>query len=521
MMSLLASGRRLAGFSWTEGGADRRSPLRLVALLGAALGVRLVFFGGLLGWDDIEYWEAARALGAGHYVPTSSFGLRYTLTVPLALGQAWLGEHEWVLSLVPLAYSMAHLGLAWALGLLCGGRTVATVAVALLAILPLDVIAATDLHADLPLAVFLATAVYAVLRGERATRRRWAWFLLAGVALGLGVITKEVALALLAALALRRFGMPGRVDVAAYGWLVGGLLSVTVVEMVWLAVVTGNPLYRYLGPIAGLHAATVRPLPPGYGWMLGYPGMLLNPLSGSFGYFAGVVYLVVAGTIWGLRQRASLVAQLGIWWGVLLALFNFAPLDPSFTRPLFHHFARTLHPLLIPFVLTAALWIRQGLHERRRRRLLVLAPVLVLAALGIVITHADHRSWGAVAREAAPVIDRLPPETTIVTDPVNASLLRFFLPARRDRILTERHAATAAAEGCVIALTDPVFAHDEPAGLSPSPAWDRLVRFDRRPRPSLRAMLHPLLSRRPADAVDAPPMEASLWQVDRSGCGSR
>ena len=57
-------------------------------LLAVALGLRLVFFGGLLGWDDLEYWEAARALRAGDYAPASTFQLRYTLTVPLAVAQA-------------------------------------------------------------------------------------------------------------------------------------------------------------------------------------------------------------------------------------------------------------------------------------------------------------------------------------------------------------------------------------------------------------------------------------------------
>ena len=133
--------------------------LRLVVLLAVALAIRLVFFGGLLCWDDLEYWKGGRALLEGRYLPTSAFDIRYTLRVPLAVCQAWLGDSEWALALVPLGYSMAHLVLAWALGLLYGGVTVATLAVGLLAILPLDVIGATDVHADLPLAVFLAAEI--------------------------------------------------------------------------------------------------------------------------------------------------------------------------------------------------------------------------------------------------------------------------------------------------------------------------------------------------------------------------
>lgn len=519
---MLASGRRPGGSSSIASATERGSPYRLTALLGFALAVRFVFFGGLLGWDDIEYWEAARALLAGHHVPTSSFGLRYTLTVPLALVQAWLGEHEWVPSLVPLAYSMAHLVLAWALGLLSGGPTVATVAVTLLAILPLDVIAATDLHADLPLAVFLAATVYAVLRGERAARTRWAWFFLAGVALGFGTITKEVGLALLPALALRRWVVPERVGLVTYGWLGAGWLAVTAVEMVWLAAVTGNPLYRYLGPIPGFHAVLMWRQPPGYGWMLGYPEMLLNPLSGYFGCFAGLFYLVVAGTVWGLRHRAPLVAQFAVWWSVLLVLLNFAPLDASFTRPLFHHVARTLHPLLIPFALTVAVWLRDGLAGRRLLRASAAFAVTALSVVGIVATHADYRAWAAVARQAVPILQPLPSDARVVTDPMTASQLRFLLPAWRDRIMSYSSGHITAGRDPVFVLDDPVYlaeARREGAVLpeamtSPLASWERIAQLDRRPRISLRGILARLLGRDPAPSP--PAGAATLWRVGPS-----
>src|SRR6266536_3532726 len=246
--------RRLGNVAW------------LPALLCGALALRLAFFGGLLGWDDVTYWEAARALRAGDYAPHSTF-------------------------LVPLAYSMAHLVLTYALGLLWGGVAVATAATALLAIVPLDVIAATDLHADLPLAVLLAATVYAVMRGEASPSRGRHWFLAAGVMLALAVATKEVALALAPFLAVRR--ALARRRPRGYGWAAIGFLGIAAAETIWLAALTGDPLYRYGGQ-AALHAGTVSAMAPGYGWMLGYPSMLLDPLGGAFGYFAGLFYLVVA-----------------------------------------------------------------------------------------------------------------------------------------------------------------------------------------------------------------------------------
>jgi len=488
---------------------------RLLALLGAALIVRLVFFGGLLGWDDVEYWEAARALRAGRFVPASTFELRYTLTVPLALGQAWLGEREWVPALVPLAYSVAHLLLAWALARPWGGTRVATAAVALLAVLPLDVIGATDVHADLPLAVFLAATVYAVLRGERAPRAQRAWFLLAGATLALGTMTKETALALLVVLALRRKLTPGGASLAAYGCLAVGLVGVLAADMIWLGCVTGHPLYRYAGPTPGFHRALMLDLPSGYGWMLGYPAMLLSPLNGSFGYFAGIFYLVVATTLRSLREPAPVAAQLALWWGVLLAFFNFAPLDASFTRPLFHHFARTLHPLLLPFVVAAALWLVEGSVGRRFVRTCAVVAFAALAAVGIVVTHADYRAWAAIARQAAPVVASLPADSRVVTDPMTASQLRFLLPSRRERITSDPNGGAAPAPGPVFVLLDPLYLgrarRSVPEGMTPSSSWRRVAHFDRRPRTSLRGALDRLLARTLPPSADTG--GATLWRA--------
>lgn len=489
--------------------------MRLPLLLLGALLLRVLFFGGLLGWDDIEYWEAARALRAGDWAPHSTFQLRYTVTLPLALCQAWLGEREWAAFVVPLAYSTAHLALAWALGRLVGGVRVAVAATVLLAIVPLDVIAATDLHADLPLAVFLAAAGYAVLRAETSPERQAGWLAAAGLALGLAVITKEVALALTPFLALRLVR-----DEHAWrrgAWVALGGISVLLADVVWSAALTGHPLYRYATQV-GLHAATVATSPPGYRWMLGYSSMLLDPLSGSFGYFAGLFYVVVIATWWGLRRGEPPMGWLTLWWGSLLVAFNFAPLDRSFQWPLFHHFARTLHPLLIPFVLAAGLWLGPGLAGRRVLRAGIAVVVAGLALVGIVVTHRDYRSWAIVARQAAPVIARLPADARVVTDTLTANQLRFLLPDRRDGIVASWSGPLTDDRGPLFVLTNPVYlaeaqrGHRESSWTVPAPSasWQPVAQFVRRPRPSLRGMLG-RLSIGPAPA--SPQVVAALWRV--------
>lgn len=493
-------------------------------LVAAALALRLGFFGGLVGWDDVDYIDAAKALRHGEYVVTSTFRLRYTVTVPLALTQAWFGETEVSHALVPLAYATAHLVLAYLLGTLYGGVSLGRLAVALLAILPLDVLAATDLHADLPASVFMAAAVYAVARGELASGRARYWLFAGGVALGLAFLAKEVALLLVLVLAglawahRRRF-----VLLTPYAWLALGLLLVVMVDMAWMTVAAGHPLYRYSRPAAEFHLALMRSVPPGRDWMLGYPLMLLNPFAPAFGHFAGIFYLVLAGTVWGVRRRQAVVAGLTIWWATLFLLLNFAPFDRTFTRPLFHHFARTLHPLCVPFVIITALWLRDALGGRRVLRAAVVGAFTLLAIAGIWATHFDQRQWAAVARQAAPVIDRFPNETVVVGDGVTMSLLRLLRPHRADHLFVFGQPG-APRSGPMLVLRDPQYLSGQSRAPGPLPPevfapprdWERVGTFSRPRRPSLRAALRGLLGQPPPRGIDEP---ASLWKVARRAPG--
>jgi 4-amino-4-deoxy-L-arabinose transferase-like glycosyltransferase len=423
------------------------------------------------------------------------FWLRYGLIVPLAVAQAWLGPSEYAAALVPLTYSLASLVLVYALGVLYGGPALGLVASALLAIVPLDVIAATDLHADLPASFWMAAAVYAVKRGEADGEWSRFWYLGGGVALGLAYLTKESALAVAVVLLLRLLwctrGWHG------YGWLMMAFLLIVGLDMAWLWKVAGNPLYRYSDVVTHFHVDHMMRSPPSYEWMLGYPDMLLNPLSGYFGYFAGIAYLVLAGTLWSMRMRHPAAQELFLWWCPLLVLFNFAPLDASFSRPLFVHFARTLHPVLIPFVLTASVWMLHGLSDRPGLRAGIIASVATLAAIGLWTAHFDYRSWAAVARQAVPVIQRYPDDTVIATDHTTMWLLRSLLSDRRDRIASYSEADFTNTQRPVLFLLDPLFlAGDIKHGymvpsmaLSPPPDWKKVAEFTRPRRPRLRESL--------------------------------
>lgn len=490
---------------------SRRAWLPMLgALLVAAVVLRTTFFVGLIGWDDIEYRESSARLLAGDLVPRSLFGLRWGLTLPLAAAQALGGDGERTTALVPLAYSLAAIVLAFALGRRLGGARQGLVAAAVLTILPLDVLAASDLHADLAASVFLALAVFLALRGEGAAARRTAWFALAGASLAVATLTKESSLALAVVLVLWgiRRGWPR----AAGAAVTAGFAAVLVADMAWLRWATGDWLYRASPGVTALHRQHMLMLEPGFTWMLDYLAMLLHPASSRFGELGGVFYLVLAATAVALRARTPGIRDVAVWWGVLLAALSLAPHDLSFTRPLFLHFPRTLQPLMVPFALTIGL----GFAAVRRSRV---APALlvgfaVVCGVGLWAAHFDYRQWAAVARQAAPVIEQAPPGVAVVTDPTSAALLRSLLPARRDAILTTDAGIPA---GAALVLRDPLFIasavhHGRPIPaevLEPPERWRRIASFERPERPRLRAWMR---------AAPAPAAEvAALWSTGGGG----
>jgi 4-amino-4-deoxy-L-arabinose transferase-like glycosyltransferase len=501
-----------------EPGRVRPGWLALIVLL--ALGIRLLLFGGLLGWDDVQYAEEARAVREGGW-PLSMFGLRLGLVLPLAATQAIVGPGEHAAALVPLGYAVAEIVLACMIGALLGGPALGLGAAALLAVLPLHVVAATDLHADLPAAVFMAATMYAVLRAEREPLRWRAWSTVAGLTFGAAFLSKEAALALAAVLVLRVvIGQGARRTLGAMAPGFAALVGLEALALWWA---TGNPLHRFSAGLARPHAEHMLRMAPSLDWMASYGAMLLHPASPYLGYFAAIVYLAGAGVLWGIRRGDRATREALGWWAPLLIVLNFAPLAPDFSRPLFVHFPRTLHPLLVPLAVGAAAWLVAGLRRRRAARALVVGGVAALAALGTWTTHQDHRAWAAVARQAAPLIDGQPAGTIVAADHVNAWLLRWLLPERRGEIVWYAD-ARAPAPAPTLVLRDPLLlesdvrhGHAVPAAVrTPPAAWDVVARFDRPRRASVRGLIRDWLSGR---SEPSPPPEPALLLKVGAGAG--
>lgn len=165
----------------------------------AGISVRLVFFTGLIGSDDLTYADAARYMfSSAHERPfedATAGGVairRIGLNLPLFLAMQAFGASERSLALAPLLFSLAGIPIMWGLLRIWAGPAAGLTAAWLWALLPVDVYTATVWLPDNIFATVFATFLLFLALSERSQTGRWA-ALFAGIALGYLEYVKEIA----------------------------------------------------------------------------------------------------------------------------------------------------------------------------------------------------------------------------------------------------------------------------------------------------------------------------------------
>jgi len=260
----MASG--LSGWDW------RRPPPALVALAAmlAALAINHAGYRGG-GADDWHYLEAARCAAAQHglCVPTNHWWTRFPLVAPMALVLAIGGESRLTVGIVPLVYAALALVMLTMLIERRFGRAEAIVAGVLMATLPTVSLVLLQPNVDTAELAFTLAALLMIQAAVRSGRPRHA--LAGGALLGLAILTRPSALALLpiAALvvaavpSLRRFALPAALGIAA------PLAAEAIVNWLWL----GDPLHSWALSLGHTNIPSAE-LPPGFH---SPRGPLLNP----------------------------------------------------------------------------------------------------------------------------------------------------------------------------------------------------------------------------------------------------
>lgn len=132
-----------------------------------ALALRIVFFTGFFGSDEVTYTERAVAWLLGdRSIPEYVGANRLGITLPVAAIMGIFGRSEFTANLWSLACAMGELVLVWFVAMRLGGRTLAIAATLLLAMTPLHIHYSGRLMADIPVSFFMTLSAAAILLGR-------------------------------------------------------------------------------------------------------------------------------------------------------------------------------------------------------------------------------------------------------------------------------------------------------------------------------------------------------------------
>jgi hypothetical protein len=232
--------------------------------LAAALAVRLYFFIGCDGSDDLDAVLSAQRLAAAvRGQMFSNFGndasnmldfrvsvvdFRLGLIVPIALTYALAGVSYAASFVYPLLTSLGSIVLAWYLGRTLFSAWAGWVAAIMVAFAPLEIIWASAIYPDVPLDLYQGLAVLLLIAGMRSesTGRRTALLLGCGLITWLAWMTKEVGMQIGMALALMALvEAVSRRPFWRYAWVAVGCGLGLLVEVVAYWAISGNPFLRW------------------------------------------------------------------------------------------------------------------------------------------------------------------------------------------------------------------------------------------------------------------------------------
>jgi hypothetical protein len=425
---------------------SRGARAALAAAVLLAAGLRIRYFTGLQIGDDVVYSAIALDRLDGHLQFTNVQETRPAFLLPVMAAYALFGPGEGPLVLYNVLCSLGLVGAAFFLTRRFFGDRGGAAAALVAAMHPNLVYFATECHTDVPVALWQALSLLALLSadadGSLAKR------LLAGLLLGWAYLHKESAVFLVPLLA--GHALASRRGAAWYLPVALAALGVFLAETAGYAILHGDPFRRfwlvrrwhsgeYMAASYTTGASILHRL------FLDVPVQLFMPYYDGKAH--GLVNLAALGLGAGLvLRRAPGSGVLAGWWGTIFFLYCFWPSSFVPFLPGFFPFEWTHPPLTVP--LACLLGAAVG-------RWRPAAAAAALAACGAVCLATAHSSWtfgtqfGAGAREAHRWVERERP-ARVVSDENTVRGLKFLEGHRPARAYATFHEGEPAAGSVVI-----------------------------------------------------------------------
>lgn len=216
--------------------------MQLAAVLLSALLLRLVFYSGFFGSDEVTYVDSAFKLLDGDWSVSTYVGAnRYGVNLPIALFGAVFGRSEWSAAAYSIVCSIGEVLLVAVVGRRLVGDRASLIAALLLAVLPTHVHLAGRLLADSPLALSITASFLYFFDGE-IRHRPWSYFV-AGCAAGFSFWVKQATIFYL--LTFLIYPLIFRKLDFKWGWMVLGFSFVVAANCMLFYLISNDALFMF------------------------------------------------------------------------------------------------------------------------------------------------------------------------------------------------------------------------------------------------------------------------------------
>jgi 4-amino-4-deoxy-L-arabinose transferase-like glycosyltransferase len=357
--------------------------------------------------DEAYYWEWSRRLAAGYvdHPPAVAF---------VAAAFAWLGQTTFA---VRLPFVLCGLGTAifaaGAANVLTGDRRAGWIAALAVSLAPMMIVAFGMVSPDGPFALFWALSLYCAARAFRG--RSWQWFALLGIALGLTLLSRFFAVALVCGIIAAACAKPYRTLLPSV------VLSVLVACAVWSPFLFWNASHHW---ISFTFALLARHEPQ---YSFGRPVLIY--VLGAIGFSPG---LWIAATLVALRPKEPLI----LWTALpLCVVFLLLALRESVEIYWF------IGPFISLAIGLGGVFTAWDTERQLRRGSWIFAPAVVLCALVFFAGIAPNAVYAGVRHAGLRLNNGGPFE--MFTYPPLAKDVRALTLARKAGVMTDGYGFSA------------------------------------------------------------------------------
>lgn len=208
-----------------------------------AIVLRVIFYTGFFGSDEVTYTQSAFRILQGDWTVSSYAGAnRYGINLPVAAFMSIFGVSEYSANLWSFICSVLEVAAILVLGTRLLGYKAAFLGALILAVLPIHVHLAGRLMADSPLALFITLSFLLFWLGENNINRRSILFLLAGISAGI-VYWIKPPVAVVYLLLFLSYPIIFRRWSQSWLWMITGFSLIVFAHTMFFWWATGNPIY--------------------------------------------------------------------------------------------------------------------------------------------------------------------------------------------------------------------------------------------------------------------------------------